>query len=82
MLSASLYAQSFIAPTLSDQFLSNVTTSVLGMPNNGAFSIYNLMGVTVALGSFSEQGSIDVSGLASGMYLLKAEGKTYKFTKQ
>lgn len=54
MLSASLYAQSFIAPTLSDQFLSNVTTSVLGMPNNGASSIYNLMGVTVALGSFSE----------------------------
>ncbi len=33
-------------------------------------------------GIFNTGESIDVAALSSGMYLLKAEGKTYKFTKK
>ena len=49
---------------------------------SGEYEVYDLRGVKVATGNFSEQNSADVSGLASGMYILKADGNTYKFIKQ
>lgn len=48
----------------------------------GSYSIYSITGIKIVTGEFSEQSSIDISSLSSGIYLLQTDSKTFKFTKQ
>ena len=62
--------------------LSNVVTDKLKVENtcNFNFQIFNVAGASVLAGN-SESGIIPVSTLNKGIYLLKADNKTFKFIK-
>jgi len=65
-------------PTL----VSNVVSDQLKVENSSNFNyrIFNIAGASVSSGN-SENGIIIVSNLNNGIYLLKAENKTFKFIK-
>ncbi|HRO43875.1 MAG TPA: T9SS type A sorting domain-containing protein [Flavipsychrobacter sp.] len=60
----------------------NPATNKIFLTNTQGAYTYNLIGIKLAEGNFSENNGADISKLAAGMYLLKAAGNTYKFTKQ
>jgi len=62
--------------------LSNVVSDELKVENssNLNYHIFNVAGASVLSGN-SENGIIPVSTLNKGIYLLKAENKTFKFVK-
>ncbi len=62
--------------------VSNVVSDQLKVENTSNFNyrIFNVTGASVLAGN-SENGIINVSNLNKGIYLLKAENKTFKFTK-
>ncbi|WP_406684098.1 T9SS type A sorting domain-containing protein [Seonamhaeicola sp. MEBiC1930] len=56
---------------------------ITGLSNVDGFSIFNVAGSRLLKGKISKKGSIEISELERGLYLLKLEnGAIYKFIKQ
>lgn len=68
------------------KFYPNPVHSQLKLESNSNqmvhFVIYNILGKEQATGSFQNQTSINVSGLASGIYLIKLESEGRSVTKK
>ena len=58
-----------------------VATSVINVPENGEFVIYSYAGSAVKSGVVSN-GSISVSDLAVGNYIVSVNGKSARFVKK